>query len=168
MVEVAAPPVAVMPVSEGMEKNVLAQADGEVADISASLVSVTTSGLLAAPLAPTVKGVVSVCELPLVAVAKFHVTPLVVVLHPVCAVVSALVVNPPAWVLLVGRFTAVMVTGYEFVLAMVTTTSPVPPGYRMLPGAGEATAVMLRLAMVADWPSPDEPEFRLTAQLVAA
>ena len=43
----------------------------------ASLVSVTTSGLFAAPLAPTVSGAVSVCELPLVAVAKFQVTPLV-------------------------------------------------------------------------------------------
>ena len=35
---------------------------------------------------------------------------------------------------------------------MVTTTSPVPPGNSTLPGAGVATAVMLRLAMVADWP----------------
>ena len=43
-----------------------------------------------------------------------------------------------------------MVTGYEFELAIVTTTSPVPPGYSTLLGAGEATAVMLRLAMVAD------------------
>ena len=100
--------------------------------------------------------------------AKFQVTPLVVVLHPVWAVLSALVVKPPAWVVLVGRFTAVMVTGYEFVLAMVTTTSPVPPGNSTLPGAGEATAVMLRLAMVADCPSPDEPAFRPTTQLVAA
>ncbi len=58
--------------------------------------------------------------------------------------------KPPAWVVFVGRFTAEMVTGYELVLAMVTTTSPVPPGNNTLPGAGEATAVMLRLAMVAD------------------
>src|SRR5271167_2423503 len=124
-----------MPVSEGMEKNVLAHAAGDVADMRASLVSVTTSGLLAAPLAPTVNGAVRVWELPLVAVAKFQVTPLVEVLHPVCAVVSAFVVKPPAWVVFVGRFTAVMVTGYELVLAMVTTTSPVPPGNSTLLGA---------------------------------
>ena len=61
-----------------------------------------------------------------------------------------------------------MVTGYALVLAMVTTTSPVPPGYSRLPAAGEATAVMLKLAMVADWPSPDEPPLRPTTQLVAA
>src|ERR1700677_296179 len=101
-----------MPVNAGMEKNVLAHAAGEVDDIRASLVSVTTSGLLAAPLAPTVTPPPNrVWELPLVPVAKFQVTPLVVVLHPVCAVLRALVVKPPAWVELVGRFTAVMVTG---------------------------------------------------------
>jgi hypothetical protein len=151
-----------------MEKKVLAHAAGEVDDMRASFVSVTTNGLLAAPLAPTVRAVVRVCELPLVAVAKFQVTPLVVVLHPVWAVVSALVVKPPACVELVGRFTAEIVTGYELVLAIVTTTSPVPPGNSTLPGAGEATAVMLRLAMVADCPSPDEPLLRPTTQLVAA
>ena len=37
-----------------------------------------------------------------------------------------------------------------------------------MPAAGEATAVMLTLAMEADWPSPDEPLFRPTAQFVAA
>jgi hypothetical protein len=111
VVDVAAPPVAVMPVNEGMEKKVLAQAAGDVDVMRASLVRVTTSGLLAAPLAPTVTAVGRVCELPLVDVAKFHVTPLVVVEHPVCAVVRALVVKPPAWVELVGRFTAEMVTG---------------------------------------------------------
>ena len=74
----------------------LAHAAGEVVVMMASLVSVTTSGLLAAPLAPTVKAVVSVWELPLVAVAKFQVTPLVDVGQPVCAVVSALVVKPAA------------------------------------------------------------------------
>ena len=42
----------------------------------ASFVSVTTSGLSACPLAPTVSGVVRVCELPLVPVAKLQVTPL--------------------------------------------------------------------------------------------
>src|ERR1700722_4556985 len=51
---------------------------------------------------------------------------------------------------------------------MVTTTSPVAPGNRTLPGAGVATAVMDRLAMVADCPSPDEPAFRPTTQLVPA
>ena len=79
VVEVAAPPVAVTPVRDGMEKKVLAHAAGEVVAMRASLVRVTTSGLLAAPLAPTVDGVVSVWELPLVAVAKFQVTPLGVV-----------------------------------------------------------------------------------------
>src|ERR1700722_470741 len=131
-----------------MEKNVLAHAAGEVDDMRASLVSVTTRGLLAAPLAPTVRPPGNVWELPLVAVAKFQVSPLVLVLHPVWAVLSALVVNPPAWVLLVGRFTSEMVPGYGFVLAMVTTTSPVAPGNSTLPGAGDAPAVMLRLAMV--------------------
>ena len=112
VVEVAAPPVAVIPVKAGMEKKVLAHAAGEVDDMRASPVSVTTSGLLAAPLAPTVTPPpVSVWELPLVPVAKFQLTPLVVVLHPLWAVLSALVVKPPAWVVLVGRFTAVMVTG---------------------------------------------------------
>ncbi len=94
--DVALPPVAVTPVNDGMEKKVLAHAAGEVVDISASFVRVTTNGLFAAPLAPTVSGIASVCELPLVEVAKFHVTPLVVVEQPVCAVVNALVVKPPA------------------------------------------------------------------------
>jgi hypothetical protein len=56
-----------------MEKNVLAQAAGVVVPMLASLVSVTASGLLARPLAPTVSGDVSVCEEPDVAVEKFHV-----------------------------------------------------------------------------------------------
>ena len=94
-----------------MEKKVLAHAAGEVADMSASLVNVTTSGLFDAPLAPTVSGADKVWELPLVPVAKFQVTPLVLVLHPVWAALNALVVKPPAWVVFVGRFTAVMVTG---------------------------------------------------------
>jgi hypothetical protein len=74
VVEVAAPPVAVTPVKEGMEKYVLAQAAGVVVPMLASLVSVTAKGLLDWPLAPTVSGVVSVCEVPDVAVEKFHVT----------------------------------------------------------------------------------------------
>ena len=55
-----------MPVSEGMEKNVLAHAAGEAAVMEASLVKVTVRGLLACPLAATVRGVVRVWELPLV------------------------------------------------------------------------------------------------------
>jgi hypothetical protein len=93
VVEVAAPPVAVTPVKEGMEKYVLAQAAGVVAPMLASFVSVTAKGLLACPLAPTVSGVVSVWEVPDVAVEKFHVTWLgVAARHPPCVVVSALVV----------------------------------------------------------------------------
>jgi hypothetical protein len=93
VVEVAAPPVAVMAVSEGKEKKVLAHAAGDAAVIEASLVKVTASGLFAWPLAPTVKGVVRVCELPLVAVEKFQMTSLgVAARHPAWVVVSALVV----------------------------------------------------------------------------
>ena len=66
--DAAAPPVAVTPVREGIEKYVFAQADGLVEAMLASFVSVTASGLFAWPLAPTVKAVVSVWELPLVAV----------------------------------------------------------------------------------------------------
>ena len=57
----------------------------------------TASGLLALPLAATVSGVVSVWLLPLVAVAKFHVTSLgVVAKQPACVVVNALDVYPVA------------------------------------------------------------------------
>ena len=66
--EVAEPPVAVTPVNDGREKKVLAHAAGAAAVMLASLVKVTTKGLLAAPLAPTVTALVSVCEVPLVAV----------------------------------------------------------------------------------------------------
>jgi hypothetical protein len=45
---------------------VFAHAAGAAAVMLASLVNVTTNGLLAAPLAPTVTAVVRVCELPLV------------------------------------------------------------------------------------------------------
>ena len=47
VVTVAAPPDAVMPVNEGIEKKVLAQARGAAAVMLASLVSVTVNGLLA-------------------------------------------------------------------------------------------------------------------------
>jgi hypothetical protein len=97
VVDVAAPPVAVTPVSDGMEKYVLAQAAGEVVPMAASLVSVTTSGLLGAPLAPTVTAVVKVWEVPLVVVANAHVTPLgVEAIQPVWVVDRALVVYPVA------------------------------------------------------------------------
>ncbi len=70
--------------------------------------------------------------------------------------------------LFVGRFTAVIVTGYELGLAMVTTASPVLPGNNRLEGDGLDTAEIVRLAMVADYPSPEEPAFRPTTQFVAA
>src|SRR5438034_9529490 len=75
-VAVAAPPVAVTPVNEGIEKYVLSHAAGADAAMVASFVRVTTSGLSACPLPPTVRGVVRVCVLPLDPVAKLQVTPL--------------------------------------------------------------------------------------------
>ena len=63
-----------------------AQATGAAAPMLASLVRVTASGLLACPLAPTVSGVVRVCELPLVPVEKFQVT------------VLGVAARQPAWV----------------------------------------------------------------------
>jgi hypothetical protein len=66
-VAVAAPPVAVTPVSDGIEKNVFSQAAGAAAVMLASLLSVTTSGLSAAPEAPTVSADVRLWEDPLVA-----------------------------------------------------------------------------------------------------
>jgi hypothetical protein len=106
------PPVEVMPIKAGMEKKVLAHASGADAVMSASSPSVTSSGLLALPLAATVRGVVSVWLLPLVVVAKFQTTSLgVVARQPVCVVVRALEVYPVAYVVLVGSCTAVMVTG---------------------------------------------------------
>ena len=110
--EAAAPPVAVIPVNEGIEKKMAAQANGAVAAMLASLVRVTARGLLACPLAPTVSGVVRVCELPLDPVAKFQVTPLgVAAAQPATGVERAFVVYPAAYVTLVGNCTAVMVTG---------------------------------------------------------
>jgi hypothetical protein len=91
VVDVAAPPVAVTPMKDGMEKYVPAQAEGVVVPMLASLVSVTAKGLLAWPLAPTVSGLVRVWELPDVAVEKFQVTALgVAARHPACVVVRAL------------------------------------------------------------------------------
>jgi hypothetical protein len=82
-----------MPVNAGMEKNVLAQASGAAWLMDAASLNVTASGLLAFPLAATVRGVVNVCELPLVVVEKVQVTSLgVEARHPACVVLSALVV----------------------------------------------------------------------------
>jgi hypothetical protein len=69
---------------------------------------------------------------------------------------------------LVGRFTAVTVTGNGFGLVIVMTTSPFPAGYRRLVAEGEATAVMVRLDTVADWASPLEPPASPTTQFDAA
>ena len=107
-----APPLAAIPVNDGIEKKVTSQAAGAVSAIDASLVFVAVSGLLALPLAPTVKADVRVCTLPGVAVEKFHMTSIgVVVRQPVRVVVSAAVVKPPASVVLVGKSTPVTVTG---------------------------------------------------------
>jgi hypothetical protein len=163
------PPVAVMPVSAGMEKYVSAHANGADKLMKASLLSVTTSGLLAWPLAATVNGVVRVWLLPLVAVEKFHVTRLGVVdKQPAWVVVNAFDVYPVAYVVFVGSCTAVMVTGKGLALAMLTTTSPGSPGLSRLPGAGLDVAVIVSLEMVADCASPDELLVRLTTQFVAA
>ena len=145
----------------------LAHAAGAATVMLASLVKVTASGLLGWPLAPTVSELVSECELPEVAVEKFQITSLgVAAVHPDCVVVRALVVYPVAYVVLVGSCSAVMVTGYGLGFEMVTTTSPVPPGYMRFVADGDATAVIVRLEMAADCPSPDEPEFRPTTQFV--
>jgi methylglyoxal synthase len=92
VVTVAAPPVAVTPVSDGIEKNVPSQATGAAAVMVASFVSVT----LSVPLAATVSALLSVCELPLVPVAKFQATSLVVLEQPDCGVPSAAEVKPAA------------------------------------------------------------------------
>jgi len=163
------PPVAVMPVSAGMEKYVFAHARGADALMKASSVNVTTRGLSAWPLAATVNGVVRVWLLPLVAVEKFHVTSLGVVdKHPACVEVNALDVYPVAYVVFVGSCTAVMVTGKGLALAMLTTTSPGSPGLSRLPGTALDVAVIVSLEMVADCASPDELLPKPTTQLVAA
>jgi hypothetical protein len=95
-------------------------------------------------------------------------TSLVELEQPVWAVERPLVVYPAAYVVLVGRFTPVTVTGNEFGLEIVRTTSPLPPGYMTLAAAGVATAEMVRLDTVADWASPLEPPASPTAQFVAA
>jgi hypothetical protein len=165
VVAVAAPPEAVTPVRAGIEKKVFSHAVGAAAVMLASLVSVTVRGLPPWPDAATVTAVVKVCELPLLAVEKFQMTSLgVVAMHPDWVVVSALVVYPVAYVVFVGRFTPVTVTGNGFGFEIVRTTSPDPPGYKTL----LATAVTVRLDTVADWASPLEPPASPTAQFVAA
>lgn len=88
--------------------------------------------------------------------------------HDELGVLKALFVYPVAYVRFVGRLRAVMVTGTAFVLVMVATTSPLPPGNSKLVAAGEATAAIETFAIVPDWASPLEPLFRLTVQFVAA
>jgi hypothetical protein len=51
---------------------------------------------------------------------------------------------------LVGSWTAVIVTGYGFGFEMVTTTSPVPPGYIRFVADGDATALIVRFEIEAD------------------
>jgi hypothetical protein len=166
LVVAVAPAVAeaVTPVRDGIEKNVFSQAAGLAVVMLASFVNVTVR----VPLAPTISGVVRVCELPVVPVAKFQSTNEVVFEQPVWAVDSALVVKPDAYVVFVGRLRAVMVTGTVLVLVIVATTSPVLPGKSKLVAAGMATAVIEMFAMVPDWASPLDPLLRLTVQFVAA
>jgi hypothetical protein len=163
-VAVPAPAVAATAVSDGIEKKVFSHAAGAAVVMLASLVSVAVS----VALAPTTSGVVRVWALPLVPVEKFQITNEVLDEHPVWAVERALVVKPDAKVRLVGRFTPVTVTGMEFGLVIVTTTSPFPPGNSTLVAAGDATALMVRFDTDADCDSPEEPPVRPTVQLVAA
>ena len=93
MVETADPPVAVMPVRDGIEKYASAQANGAEAPMVASLVRVTASGLLGAPLGATVSGVVNAWEFTRADVAKLQVTVLgLEASHPGSDAVRALVV----------------------------------------------------------------------------
>jgi hypothetical protein len=68
VVAVAAPPVALTAVSDGIEKKVFSHATGAAAVMEASLVKVTVKGLFGWPEAATVRALVRVCELPLTAV----------------------------------------------------------------------------------------------------
>jgi len=93
VVGVAAAPVAITPIRDGIEKYVLTQAAGTAAVMLASFVKVTVKGLLACPLALTVRALVRVWELPLVAVEKFQITSLgVEAMQPVWVTLRALVV----------------------------------------------------------------------------
>jgi hypothetical protein len=93
VVAVAAPPVAATPVREAIEKYVEAHTASEEVPIVASLASVTTNVPGVAPTwASTVKGVVSVCGEPTVAVERVHATKLVAAVQPALGVVSELFV----------------------------------------------------------------------------
>jgi hypothetical protein len=81
-------------------------------------------------------------------------------------VVNVEEVYPFAYTVFAGRFTPVTVTGKEFGLVIVATTSPEPPGKSWLVAEGVATAVIVRLLTVADCPSPEDPAFNPTTQLV--
>jgi hypothetical protein len=118
-------------------------------------------------LAPTIKAVVSVCEVPLVAVAYRHATVPCAAVQLALVVVSDELVYPVAYVVLVGRLTAVMVTGAVPALEIVTTASPNAPGYTRFAGVGIAVAVIVRLATLAAWLSPLDPALTPTVQLVA-
>jgi hypothetical protein len=163
-VAVAAPNVAVTFVSDGSEKYVFSHAAGEEKLISASLVNVTTR----LELAPTVSAEVRTCELPVTPVEKFQETKLVVLPQPVWATDKVLAVKPPAYIVLSGSCTAVNVTGPELGLVIVATTSPTPPGYKRLVGAGDATAEIVILLTTGDCPWPLDPLLRLTIHSVAA
>ena len=66
--------------------------------------------------------------LPDTPVAWFQATWLLAAVQVPLATVSALLVYPAACVVLVGRLSAVIVTGYGFGFEMVIRTSPVLPG----------------------------------------
>lgn len=162
MVAVAAPPVATMPVSDGIEKYAASQAAGAAVVMEASLVMVTVRLEAAA----TMRELVRLWTLPLVPVAKFQMTSLVDDEQPAIAPVSVAPVYPVANVELVGRSTPVMVTGNTLGLVMVSTTSPLAPGYRRLDADGDDTAATVTLLTVAPNPSAEEPALSPTIQFV--
>jgi len=76
--------------------------------------------------------------------------------QPSCALDRPLVVNrprTPSWSAVHARDG----DGNGFGFEIVSTTSPLPPGYSKLPAAGVATAATVRLDTVADLASPLEP-----------
>ena len=128
VVDVAAPPVAVTPVSDGIEKYVLTHAAGAAAVMLASLVSVTTNGLLAAPASADRQwgGQGMGASARRGRIVPDHIASR---RRTSClGRVQRVVVYPAAYVVLVGSCTALIVTGYGLLLAIVTTTSPLPPG----------------------------------------
>jgi hypothetical protein len=115
-VGVVPPAVAVRAVNAGILNQLLAQAAGAVVFIVMLLVSVTTRVELGA----TISGVVSVWEVPEVAVEYRQVTEAV----QAFVVVNADVVYPAANTVFAGRLRAVMVTGTVPELTMLMTASP--------------------------------------------